>query len=453
MHFHKALKRNVAIEHRGVAARIWFAVLGLACITPLLYFAFCVCAAEYPVLTRGDLESYTTAIWHDPTNGEYWWMRGRFRHFDLESMDLSAAISDYERALRLNPRLDKAWLDLADAYERTGAAGQAEIAIQNALRVHTYSPSARWQAGNFYLLRGNLPKMYECFKTAGESDIDTLKPALELVWQVDPDHTGIQRKLVSENLPSYLIYVNFLVAHDELDLAKAAWESSMKMPIPAQFQFGVSTAFSLIDRLLLVNRGKEAFRIWQESMKKAGSQAVDDRFTFGGNLLWNGSFETAILNGGFDWRYSNVDGAELQVDAAEHFHANKSLKLSFASSNVRYSNLRQVLPSLAPGSYRLEYYAKTEGLTSDQLPYFAIRPFPENGETYHKTQMVPAGSSWEKHSSEFAILPGTQAVQLMLCRDLSTKLGNKIGGSLWLDQISIRAQHQAELPDEKSGRP
>jgi tetratricopeptide (TPR) repeat protein len=447
------------MEIRGTAIRIALTILLLAVIAPALFLAYRVCRAEYRVRTSGDLGSYIQAIHLDSANGEYWWMRGRFRHYDLESMNVPAAIADYERALQLNPRIAKAWLDLSDAYEKTGLLQKAESALHNAMRVHAFSPSVRWQAGNFYLIRGDLQRMYECFKMASEYDIEKLNSALQLVWKIDPDRPRIERDLIPQNLPSYLLYLNFLVSHDELDLAKAAWEKSLRMPIPDRFQYRVSSAFGLIDRLLMKDRIEEAVHVWQQDLQKEGSKGIHSNFESlkqsmrsETNLIWNGSFEEEILNGGFDWRFFGIPEVEVQTVLNESFYGIKCLRIRFSSSNVPYLHLRQALPILDPGIYRFEYYAKTLDLTSDQRPYFALRAFPENGRTYFHTEMLPANSSWQRYSYEFRVEPGTKALQLMLIRDLSTKLGNQIQGTLWLDSVSIRAIGPNAVPHGNGSR-
>jgi tetratricopeptide (TPR) repeat protein len=444
---------------RRTTIRIALTILLLVVIAPALFLAYRICRAEYRVRTKGDLESYIQAIQLDPANGEYWWMRGRFHHYDLESMNVPVAIADYERALQLNPRIGKAWLDLSDAYEKTGLLQKAESALQNAMRVYAFSPSVRWQAGNFYLIRGDLQRMYECFKMASEYDIEKLNSALQLVWEIDPDSARIERDLIPQNLPSYLLYLNFLISHDELDLAKAVWEKSLRMPIPDRFQYRASSAFGLIDHLLMKNRIEEAVHVWQQDLQKEEVKGIHSNFESikqsiqsETNLIWNGSFEEEILNGGFDWRLFEIPEVEVQTVLNESFDGLKCLRIRFSSSNVAYFHLRQALPILNPGIYRFEYCAKTIDLTSDQRPYFALRAFPENGTTYFHTEMLPANSSWQKYSYEFRVEPETKALQLVLIRDLSTKLGNQIQGTLWLDSGSIGAIGPNAVPHGNGSR-
>jgi hypothetical protein len=138
----------------------------------------------------------------------------------------------------------------------------------------------------------------------------------------------------------------------------------------------------------------------------------------------------------------------LKTVQKESIDGSKCLRIRFSSSNIEYSHLRQALPIADPGIYRFEYQAKTLDLTSDQRPYFVLRAFPENGTTYLRADMLPENSSWQKHSYEFRIEPGTKALQLMLIRDLSTKLGNQIQGTLWLDSVSLRTANLNIVPAE-----
>ena len=266
---------------------------------------------------------------------------------------MSQAIGDYQVALSLNPRLSRAWLDLADCYEQTKRYDEAEAALNNALLTHTYSPITRWQAGNFFLRRGNLPRMYDCFKMAIEYDPEKFGIATETAWKVDTDHAAILQKLVPDKLPENLSYFDFLVTRNELDLARVAWERALKNDLPTEVEFKVSSSFRYIDRLLAKNRVEEAERVWDEALQKAGSGLRDTRIITqepraGGsgplNLVWNGSFENEILQGGFDWRFPDLRDVQFASDLNNCMEGLKCLRVTFGGANIRFSHLSQIVP-------------------------------------------------------------------------------------------------------------
>jgi hypothetical protein len=332
-----------------------------------------------------------------------------------------------------------------------GNPAKAEECIQRALDVWTYSPVVQWQAGNFYLLHGNLEKMYKCFRTAIDYDNSKLDIALQISWRADPDHSRILSMLVPDRMPTNLRSLAFFVAHGELDLARPAWERFLQNRFPERFSADVSAAFPYIDALLAKNRVEDAFRVWGESLEKhamnRGRLRLEQQFATNSatdptvNLVWNGSFEDEILNGGFDWRQQETDEAEIRIDRTVHVDGLSSLKVAFNKSNIDFSHLSQILPTPTAGNYRLQYYLRTLNLTTDQRPYFAIESSPHPQDTILHTESFPSLSSWKKYSFPFKVNPGIKAVKLSLRRFPSEKFDNRIQGSLWLDNVSIHADN------------
>jgi len=434
-------------------------ILLMAAVSALLlsraYFVF---QADRIARNEKTIESYSRAMAYDPSNAEYLWSRGRLRQYSLEARDIPGAIRDYEQALALNPRIGQAWLDLAECFEAAGDSGMAEKALQNGIQVWTYSPSLRWQAGNFYLMRGDLPKMYECFRMAIQYDTNKLGIAIRIAWKADADHAAIHRKLIPDILAARLFYFNYLVDREELDLAREVWDACLKMPIPGAFEFKPAIAFSYIDKLLAKSRVEDAVRVWNEALRKAGINADDNRFVRDGegvrpsesstNLVWNGSFETDILGGGFDWRNPETPGVRYESDLTARIDGLRSLKLVFdGTTNIDSWHPRQIVPTLAPGNYLLEFCVKCAGITTDQRPYFVVQGFPDAQGAGGRSEPFPENSEWRKYSVPFVVKPGTRAVELVLRRGRSQKFDNLIKGSLWLDNVSVRHQPQPAAAD------
>ena len=427
--------------------RAFVTILILLLAWPAIYRGIRTFLADRIFRGEQTVESYSQAILYDPANAVLWWNRGRLQHYSLSGVDIPKAIQDYEKALALNRRLSQAWVDLADCYEKTGRYAEAEAALENAFSTHTYSPLIRWQAGNFFLRRGDLPRMYECLKLASEYDIEKLVPAIELSWKADPDHLGILEKLVPDNPPANLRYLQFLAGRDELDIARPVWSRVKKNNIPGAMEYRVSQVFAYIDRLLVHGRIEEAHGVWMDALRKAGEgltgtpsgskASVTQKQAE--NLVWNGSFENEILQGGFDWRFPEMEEVEFRIDLSERMEGLKSLKLTFKDANISFAHLSQIVPILKPGKYQLDYFLRTEGLTTDKAPYFFIQGYPGVEAESLRTDPFPASTPWRKAAIVFAAKEGCKAVQLILRRDFSSKFDNQINGSLWLDGISIHA--------------
>ena len=431
--------------------RSWIirAIFALIIVIPATAFIcrnYNVFLADRIVRSEQTIESYGRALRYDPSNASLWWQRGRLHHYSVQNIDIPRAISDYEHALKLNPRLGPVWMDLSDAFEQTGKFVQAEDAIGHAFKTQPYSPLIRWKAGNFFLRRGNLPKMYECFEITCRYDKTKLGIAIETAWKIDPSHEEIIYKLIPDTFQSNLRYLNFLIGKEELDLAAVAWQRCLRNTIPPDYEFKPSALFGYIDRLLSNNRIREALQVWDDVLRKARTGLFDSRNIKNSvtgekskapNLIWNGSFENKILNGGFDWRYPEVPDILFQIDTATRLKHLKSLKVTFGEVNISTGHLYQIIPVFAPGEYILDFYVKTEGLTTNQRPYFLITGYPDSEGSSARSEQFPEASDWFKISIPFTVAQNCNAVRLSLHRDKSAKLENRIKGSAWLDGFVI----------------
>lgn len=426
--------------------RILLFSLLLATASSMAFYSRNLFLSDRIVRSGQTVEDFTRALSYDPANADTWWMRGRLYHYSVELTDLESAISDYRRALDLNPRLAMAWIDLADALEQAGFYDQAEKAVERAFEMRPYSPVIRWRAGNFYLRRKNLAGMYECFKMACRYDPSKLGIALETAWKIDPEKGRILNALVPDDFRSNLRYLDFLIARNELDLAMAAWQRCMKNRVPEDFRLEPAMLFQFVDRLLSSGRTAESLKIWNDVLSRSRTGLSDARhLTFDTaaksnalpNPVWNGSFENKLLGGGFDWRYPEIPEIRFRLDTRNRLKGLKSLEVTFEGANVPSGYLNQIVPLPAPGRYVLDFYFETEGLTTDQLPYMAISGFPETSGASARSDFFPPDADWTRFSVPFEVAEGCEAIRLTLCRDRSSRLSNGIKGTLRLDEFSI----------------
>jgi tetratricopeptide (TPR) repeat protein len=427
--------------------RVFISLVLLIGAVPAVYRSYGIYRADRIVRTRQTVEDYSYALKYDPSNAVLWWHRGRLNQYALESPNIDAATEDYAHALTLNPRIGQAWVDSSDCFDRAGKFSEAEEALEKAFAVHTYSPLIRWQAGNFFLRRGNLPKMYECFRLASQYDDQKLDIAIEIAWKIDPDHERIMENLIPDTLVSNLKYLRFLVAQDELDLAGPVWQRCMKSEIPEDMILKPSSAYQFIDRLLARSRVEDALHVWNDILRKSRSGLVDNRLQLKPttlesdqeNLVWNGSFENEILNGGFDWRHLDIPSIQFQVDAGNRMQGLKSLRVQFGDANLASILLCQVIPIPKSGPYQLDFYLRTEGLTTDQMPYISVGDYREASRVFARSTSFPPTAAWSKFTVPFTANDDCKVVLLALQRERSIKFDNQIKGNLWLDGFTIHA--------------
>ncbi len=413
-----------------------------------LYFA------DRAIRTEQTIAGYTRALEHDPSNAELWWRRGRLYQYSIQNADLDRAISDYKKALDLNERLAAAWVDLSHALEQAERFDMAESALDRAVEMQPYSPSIRWQAGNFFLRRSDLPRMYECFRTACRYDSSKLAIAMETAWKIDLDRDRILQTLIPDDFNANIRYLNFLIDKNELDLALAAWQRCLTNPVPSEIQLKPSLLFGFIDRLLSNNRTHAALKVWDDVLRKAQTGLSDARYQEFGSLdspeeminpVWNASFENEILRGGFDWRYPDIPEIRFRTDTQTRLHGLKSLEITFHGANISNGRLHQIIPIPSPGNYVLDFFIKTDGLTTDKMPYLSVTGYPDATGASARSDYFPSTNDWSKLSIPFEVTGRCRAIRLLLSRDRSSKFDNRIEGNLWLDGFTIQPYQPASV--------
>ena len=432
------LFKNSVIRWQTVR-RLFFSSIIITLILPVLTGSYRVFRADRILMNGKGLHDYDRAIHLDPSNANHWWNRGRLYHYSVDAIDLARATQEYRKALALNPRLGHAWADLAQCYEQRGMIEQAEQSLQQALRTRTYSPLTRWQAGNFYLRRGNLEAMYQNFRVVCDRDPDKLGIVVRVAWKAESDRSRILKRLVPDSLEANLLYLDFLLGEESFELARQVWQRSLANEVPRGFRYGLTQSFPYVQRLLDRGDAAGAVQVWEETARKAGMD-IDNQTRRDGplNLVWNSSFEREVVHGGFDWRFP-ADPADVrfQLDVSRQTEGARSLRITFKGTNIRFSHLQKTVPVLEQGRYQLQYSLRTQDLGSDEQPYFQIECFPRSSGARLSRKQFPRSSEWTRHTEEFSVEEGCQTVRLILCRDPSTQFTNELRGSLWLDQVTI----------------
>src|ERR1700737_1413072 len=76
----------------------------------------------------GTRAGYEAAVRLEPSNPENWYLLGRYWQYTLAEPDPTRAISNFRRALSLNPRFVNAWLEVGTIYESDGDTSAAREA-------------------------------------------------------------------------------------------------------------------------------------------------------------------------------------------------------------------------------------------------------------------------------------------------------------------------------------
>jgi hypothetical protein len=169
---------------------------------------------------------------------------------------------------------------------------------------------------------------------------------------------------------------------------------------------------------------RAAQALWAQSLGSARGDYLCPQ------LLANRRFEYEPNASPFDWALTPTESVVLA--------RREGLEIRFSgTANVDFSQVRQ-FTTVSPGRYRLDAEVESEGLTTDQRPFFHLfdpaHPNAVNVVTPPFPETLPRG--WI--SLTFTVQQGTEALAVQLERRPSQHFDNRIAGTLNIYQVSLR---------------
>lgn len=378
-----------------------------------------------------DPQMWLRAAESEAANADRWYQLGRYRQLDFDHSDLPLAISYYQRATAINPGSPFYWVDLAGAYEAAGHDSQAESAFRKAREFYPVSADAAWRFGNFLLRQGRTPEAFQQIHDAVLIDPKLTALAVSRCWRSTQDIDQILKTVLPDEQDANWGATQFFVQAREPAPAMAVW----KRIAAHHASFPVSEAFPLLDMLIQTGRADDAQSVWKTALQAAGIPAKADS---NGSLIWNGGFEQELLDGGFDWRVGPMDGAKMSWDEQIGHLGRRSLRVDFdGSANIDFENIWQYVPVQPATHYRFSAFFRTEEVTTDSGMRFEIRDVSRPGNPARFTPNRVGTQPWAEGDAEFTTSPDTKFLQVVLRRTRSEKLGNKIRGTVWVDDVAL----------------
>jgi hypothetical protein len=241
------------------------------------------------------------------------------RYFErLAELDSEHADRWLREALRLNPRLSSAWIELG-----------AESDLLEAARVdHRYLPA--WTLANFYFRAGNEQAFWPWARRAADLAYDDLGPLLQLANRLDPDALRVIARLGGSDR----------VMRAELDSLVAA----------GRMNAGQQVARVLLERRSLEDQPRLIEMTERQIQAGNAAYAVE---------LWNGLSQRPPTAVGFGWRVPSVEGVTTEWKPDE-------LTLSFSGTQPETcALLERVVAFTKPYRLSFEYQGAAGGIRWD----------------------------------------------------------------------------------------
>jgi tetratricopeptide (TPR) repeat protein len=367
----------------------------------------------------------------EPTNADYWDRLGFYEKWNFGRRDLRRAIVYDERATKANPRSDTYWMDLADAYEAVGQPARALEAFNRAQSVHPISSDVAWRFGNFLLRQKDYSEAFAELRRALITDSSLTVEAISECSKVSDDLPAMLTAVLPNQNFYYLMALDYFLAQHQMDAAITVWDHLLTLKPTAK----MAEVVPLINELIGQQRVEDALRVWRQALGATGwpQDEREDR-----SQVFNGGFEHDLLNGAFDWREDPVSGATFSSDSDVVHAGGRALRITFdGSTNLDFQNLWQFSPVEPRHRYHFAAYLRLEGISTDSGIRFEIN------DSFHHTALqilspdLVGSYPWSLVEADVVTGPQTHLLTIALRRVPSWKFDNKLGGTVWVDDVSL----------------
>ena len=422
---HSPLIKDWEIQINTVPRKIIAITLVLVTCGTLIYRTWWLFLAAW--ITRNnspDPAIYERAAKYDPKNADYHFILAQIYNYSTQYLNITRAGEEYEAAVRLNPYRSQHWLELSKYYEQQGDIPRSRDAMKMTLERDPNWAQMHWAAANLYIRLNDLKSAdFELRRTA-DLDVSFLTQVLDLVWRFYEDPDRIMTTHVPNTKDANLTALNYFISQKSEHGAALAW-AKLKT-----FETKVPERFSYIEYLVSLGKSHDAFAIFSyplppgEGGRAKGAPGEGPQ----ADLIFNASFESEPLNGGFDWRFSSSEHAEARRDTTAAKDGLASWLVAFdGKENPDYAAVAHWLPTKKGRHYNLSFWMKTEAISTNEGTYVEV-----DGQSSEKQLGT---TYWQQFTIPFTA--SSDLVTVRLRRVPSKKFDNLLKGKVWLDAFAL----------------
>ncbi|MFZ0038250.1 MAG: tetratricopeptide repeat protein [Candidatus Acidiferrales bacterium] len=395
--------------------------------------------AEHRIWSN-DLAMMQSAAALEPGYAEYWDRLGRFLQFGLDEQDFPSALRNYEKAVKISPLTAHYWIDLAIAHENLGDTARAREDFDEARKDYPDSAEVRWEYANFLLREGEAPEALKEMRAAVQEDSTLLPLAINRAWRATNDPDQVADAILPNTAAAYIEALNFFAGEEEVEAGLKIW----RRLADSHQSFEIEKLFPFLDVAIQKNHGADAKRMWLEALVACG---LPHDVPSNGSVVLNGGFEHDILNGGFDWRLPSTWGMTADYDTSIHHGGQRSLRLEFGGGmNLDLEQPLQFVAVDPARTYHFDGFIRTENITTESGARFYIFDPRHRDQIYLHTDDLTGSHDWTELQGDITTGADTQILQLEVRRLTSRMFENRLGGTAWIDDVSLVPATAAATP-------
>ncbi len=389
--------------------------------------------------SRAELPALQRAVRLSPGNADYRHRLGRYYAF--VASDSPSAIESFRSAVALNSHDARYWFDLAAAYQVTGDVAGQRAALDHALKAEPTAPDVAWEAANFFLIDGDIDRALREFRVVIENDNTLADASLAACWRVRPDVDALLHNVVPARTDSLISFLSLLTTRQQTDAAIKTWDRLAQL----HQKFEDRYLYEYVRYLISVHRPEAAMTAWERTADTLGLSAylpTDD------NLVVNGDFSLDILNGGFDWTYTNRTGVKPLLDPSDFRQGRRSLSLTFEGPGINDAGIQQLIPVRGNTTYDFSAYYKSADFEGAGGPQIVLRDAYTGAPLYASDPLNDADFWKEVHSK--VTTPNSTSLLILAIERFPA--GSPIRGKLWLDDFELSPESAADDSSDDSNK-
>lgn len=398
-------------------------------------------AAESAYWADSDsIDDIKQTLKHDPTNADLIHRLGLDYTFNPTEINTPEAVKYLRQAVSLNPRRWDFYSDLGTACDFAGDIKCSDEAFDHARALNPMNPALEWALGNHYLLTNRPDQAFPFFRKLIDINSDYLGPTFRLCMRATRDPEQIYSAVIPhgkdlKDSSQRFAFLNFLASTGDYDGAMKIWGqmigSQDKSP-------GIFSVKPFMDNLIDHDRLQDASVVWGD-LEHAG--VVPPPSAPGSaNLLYNPGFESTPLDTGFDWRLSDSSDLVFEFTDESPHQRRKSLRIDFSvGRNADYDLVSQIVQVQPNTSYDLTAYVRSESLTSDSGPRLRVVELDCGSCNPATSDQTQGTTQWHQVDAPFLTHPQTQLVRVSFWRPQAPTALGDITGTVWLDDLTLRA--------------
>jgi hypothetical protein len=382
---------------------------------------------------RSDLPNLQRAVSLSPGNAEYQHHLGRY--FAFVAGNPQAALENYQAATRLNPHQARYWFDLAAADQALGNSDGQRVALERAAQAEPTAPDVAWEAANFFLVQGDTDRALREFRVVIENDSSLAPLAMQTSWRVRPDPDALLRDVIPHRVDTLIAFLSMLEYKTETEAAIKTWNQLIQL----HQKFDTARLLDHIRYLVRQRRADAAATAWDQAANVLNLEAY---LPAPDNLIVNGDFSLAILNGGLDWTYQSQAGVHLLLDASDFREGERSLSITFEGPGVSNAGIYQWIPVHGATRYEFTAYYKSTEFEGAGGPQIVLRDF-YTGQPVYTSDPLNGADFWKAVHAKFTTADTTTLLVLNIER---IPPGSPMRGQIWLDDFQLSTETEEAQP-------